>query len=417
MLDLESELRRVLAARSASVPVEREVPPPVLARARRRRSTHAATRVGLVVVVVLATTLAVARHQEAEDTRVVAGPSPTSVPAATLSPLQGAPLRDTLALTGSPPSSSQPCRSVCPAPAPTRLVDLSVSPATELARLPGPLLAEATPVRTASGVLVLTGDYQDGILWLVAAGNSEPVRLAERVAGFAVAADRRTVAWSTQVGIVGSPRAESVLVTARLPDADVLHRTTYAGFARVVGFAGDVVLLDTGDGAASGAATWVPERDRVVRARGFGTVGASDPARSQAVLGEGDGPCGVLVAVRPDGSVAAVNDTWARLLGCHVQRAFSPDGALLATAVDGQMAPGGSEGSALLVQSTADGGERLRIAFARVPSQVSWLDTQTVLVVTRSGEEHYVERCSLQTRSCRTDWEIEAGLVLLVGGR
>ena len=414
MPDLESELRRVLAERGAAVPAGGDVPPAVLARARRRRSTHLVTGIGVVVVVLLAVTTAVARLQDAEETRVVAGPSETSVPLPTPSTPQGTPLAGTLAVTGSPPVGSQPCGSACPPPTPTRLLDLSVSPATELARLPGTPLAESRPVRTASGVLVLTRDQQEGTLWLVATANREPVRLAERVEGFAVAADGRTVAWSSQSAVFGSPVSQTTLVVARLPDATPLHSTTYAGFARVAGFAGDVVLLSTGDGAGAAAATWVPGRDSVVRARGFGTASLGDAPRNRAVLGEGDSPCGVLVTVGPDGTVAPVNDTWARDLGCHLHRAFSPDGSLLATAITAGGASGSTGNFALVAQSTADGGERLRVSLTRLPTQVSWLDSETMLVVTRGGGKHFVERCSLQTRSCGASWELEDGLVLLV---
>ncbi len=299
-----------------------------------------------------------------------------------------------------------------------QILDLGTLPPRETIRLSGTETSAGPPVRTRFGLVVATGPLYTATLFFVGDDGGPPRVLAESVGSFAVAPEGATIAWAEHLGRVGAPGPSTRLVAARLPDGETVHTTVFegfavegssTGFARIVGFSGDVVLLGTGDGAAAVAATWVPAEDRLTPIDGYGGVGAGSPTGAAAFY-QGDGLCLVFVTVAEDGSVVPpdgglVTDT----LDCWTGRApvFSPDGGLLASA--GAV---GDRGPAALTVTATDGRELHRIAIAGiperffVPEQIRWVDQDRVVLLGRSWDSNPqqahvgIYRCSLTGASC-----------------
>jgi hypothetical protein len=147
------------------------------------------------------------------------------------------------------------------------------------------------PVATPSGIVVLgarPGHVND--LWLLD-NQGAPHLLASNVDGFAVSADGGRLAYAK----VANDSTTSELVEAALPSGGILHSTTVDTSARAVGYAGDLVLLGTGDGAAAQAAVWPPDTTSIKTLTGFGRALASDPSSGVSVLTQGDGVCWSIV--------------------------------------------------------------------------------------------------------------------------
>jgi hypothetical protein len=144
------------------------------------------------------------------------------------------------------------------------------------------------PVDTPFGVLVL-GDESDADphLWLLGTDGTRRL-IAANTDGFAVSADGTRVAYA-RLGPGSSP---SFLVERHLDATDAQAGALRVDtFVRAIGYAGGLVVLETGDGAAATAATWVPGATGIHPIEGYGTVVATDPAHGLAVVNEGDGPC------------------------------------------------------------------------------------------------------------------------------
>jgi hypothetical protein len=177
------------------------------------------------------------------------------------------------------------------------------------------------PVAIKEGVLVLGGQAgHETNLWLVPDGGNR-TRIASNVGGFALSADGQRLAYSELLD--GSRRSRLTEVHLRiLEPAITLEVDTNAS---VVGYVGDDVVLDTGDGAGVQAQTWRPGDDAIHPINGFTSPIATDPQSGFAVMVRGDGGCWSIVnLLDPNIAEETLNDCWIRGVS------FEPGGSTLA---------------------------------------------------------------------------------------
>lgn len=279
------------------------------------------------------------------------------------------------------------------------------------------------PILTEHGLLVATGEAYDATLTLYPDGGGDRVELAAGVGSFAVSPDGRRLAWAEPTPTERDGVTQ--LVEAALPSGQVLHTTTFSGFtfpdedppmgfADIVNYVGDSVLLMTGDGAVATAAVWAPTAGEVTIVPGYGSGLAGNASDSGVVLSQGDGPCGVIASIGDDGSVTPPDGGHVvnRALDCWASWAptFSPDGAVIASAgTDGETGP------PIVVLTSAEGRELVRLPITDVagqyfqPHTVRWLDNETLLLLASSfdsrrseywDEEWGIWRCDTQQSTC-----------------
>ena len=280
--DLEPGVRDALDEMAGEAAPAPTAPPSVLRAARRRLARNAAA---VVVAVSLLTAGSIAGVGIATRSH----PRPIGQPNGTT----GA------ATTGPSPTPSLPSGGTGTGPMPLMtflngvVYRYTESPdglvAEAIGRIPDSFAVQA-PVSTPSGVVVL-GARPDRVndLWLLDEGG--PQLIQTNVDGFAVSGDGQRVAYAK----VANDSTTSELVEASLPSGAVLHSTTVDTSARAVGYAGDLVVLDTGDGAAAQAAVWPPDTASIKTLTGFGRALASDPSSGVSVLTQGDGACWSIV--------------------------------------------------------------------------------------------------------------------------
>ena len=282
------------------------------------------------------------------------------------------------------------------------IYDLSRVPARRVADLGQAGLPFAGgPMVTPSGLLVATGASYEATLILVPSEGGESILLAEGVGSYTVSPDGSRVAWSQPwQGSYEDAAETSLLVEADLASGEVLRSTLFVGFpiegtptwgfADVITYVGDNVLLMTGDGAVASAAVWVPGDDLVVQAFGYGAHSETDGFGDRIVLTSLDGPCGVVVTVLPDGTVTpadgyAVTET----MDCWTSEGpvYSPDGSLIVSwGTDGETGP------PVIVVSEADGTELRRVPISGVADpylwvhQITWLDDKNLVFLGASWE-------------------------------
>jgi WD40 repeat protein len=259
---------------------------------------------------------------------------------------------------------------------------------------------------------VATGEAYDATLTLHPAGGGDPVELARGVGSFALSPDGGRLAWAEPTPTERDGDTE--LVEVAFPSGDVLHTPTFSGFpfpdvdppggfADVVAYVGDKVLLMTGDGAVATAAVWIPATGEVTMAAGYASVHTGNSSGNQVVLSQGDGPCGVIASVGDDGSVTPPSSGIVnKSLDCWANWAptFSPDGAVIASAgTDGETGP------PILLFTSVEGVELARLPINDVagqyfqPHTIRWLDNETLLLLASSFD------------SSRTDyWDEEWGI-------
>lgn len=192
-----------------------------------------------------------------------------------------------------------------------RIVDVSTGEAHEVLEVDQPRDVEIAlpPIAIDGGFVVVTSSSQGRELRLwTADGEGRTERgavLGTAVSGVAVRDDGRRLAWSAQA----SDAAAEELVEAELVGltATIDRRTRADDGARVVGYAGDVVVLSIDDGASGGsAATWVPDTGAVTKApqgsNGQVYGSALDAGDGRALLTDGDGPCPIVVNVDSTGT-------------------------------------------------------------------------------------------------------------------
>lgn len=274
------------------------------------------------------------------------------------------------------------------------IYDLSRVPARQVADLGQAGLPYAGgPMVTPHGLLVATGVSYDATLILVRSEGGESILLADGVGSYTVSPDGSRVAWSQPwQGIFEDAAETSLLVEADLASGEILRSTLFVGFpiegtptwgfADVISYVGDNVLLMTGDGAVASAAIWVPGNDRVVEAHGYGAHSETDGFGDRIVLTKLDGPCGVVVTVLSDGAVTPADGyVVGETMDCWTSEGpvYSPDGSLIASwGTDGETGP------TVIVVSEADGTELRRVSISGVADpylwvhEITWLDDETL---------------------------------------
>lgn len=300
--------------------------------------------------------------------------------------------------------------------------DLAEVPAAEIIDIGQSSLPYAgPPVFTEQGLLVATGESYDATVTLYPADGGDLVELARGVGSFALSPDGQRLAWAESTPTERDGDTE--LVEVAFPSGQVLHTTTFSGFpfpevdspmgfADVVTYVGDNVLLMTGDGAVATAAVWIPATGRVTIASGYGSGIAGNAGGNSVVLTQGDGPCGVIASIGDGGSVTPpdggfVNDP----LDCSASEAptFSPDGAVIASA-----GSQGETGPPILLLTSTEGSELARLPINDVagtyfqPHTIRWLSNETVLLLASSwssftgpwDEEWGIWRCHTQDSEC-----------------
>jgi hypothetical protein len=301
--------------------------------------------------------------------------------------------------------------------------DLAEVPAPEIIDVGQSSLPYAgPPVLTEDGLLVATGESYDATLTLYPTGGGDPVELARGVGSFALSPDGQRLAWADPTPTQRDGDTE--LVEIAFPSGQVLATTTFGGFpfpdvdppvgfADVVTYVGDHVLLMTGDGAVATAAVWTPATGRVTMASGYGSGIAGNAGGNRVVLSLGDGICGVVVSIGDDGSVTPpsgglVTDA----LDCWASWAptFSPDGGVIASA-----GTQGESGPPILLLTSTEGRELARVPISDVagqyfqPHTIRWLDNELLLLLASSfdssrtdywDEEWGIWRCNTQDSEC-----------------
>jgi hypothetical protein len=172
-----------------------------------------------------------------------------------------------------------------------------LSTGRQVAAFPAGLAREARPARVAGGFVAATGVPGREDLWFAPDDGGSPQRLAALATSVAAAADGTSLAFSQPSD---NTREPSTLTIMSWPQRQTVATTTVGTFARVVGFVGDGVLLDTGDGGAAAAGYWDPKSGTVQKLADFG---GGESAATGYVVVRVDG-CVYLRAVSADGRVA-----------------------------------------------------------------------------------------------------------------
>jgi hypothetical protein len=253
--------------------------------------------------------------------------------------------------------------------------------------------AAQPPVETPFGVLVLGGTPGHGThLWLIHADSLAPDRLASDLDGFAVSADGSRLAYATLAD--GSQRSE--LIERSLQTGAVLHSASVDTYVRVVGYATDVVVLSTGDGASASAAVWSPGASSFNAINGFGRAIAADPASGFAVLTQGDGVCWSIVSLAPTGNAGRAGPP-KQPVSCGIaQASFDSDGKLVAGI---ELTSEARTGPQRLVLAGADsqlgGAVAVDGAF-----QTQWVGQRIMVLMESAPGRYAVEWCQVSENIC-----------------
>ena len=184
-----------------------------------------------------------------------------------------------------------------------------------VARFPDDVAPDVRPVRVADGFVAVTTRSGVSNLWW---SNSTDVayadRLATSVSGVAASEDGKFIAYSEVTPDAAGP---TILIVADVITGAERSTAQFPTFARVVGYSGSLVVLETGHGAGAAAAIWTPSTGSITTLPEYGDVGGV--GQGFAVLDDGGGSCPVLVAIagtsvtpqsRPSLDPACSTDRW-----------------------------------------------------------------------------------------------------------
>jgi hypothetical protein len=359
-------------------------------------------------------------------TRLPSGSTSTAAPTTTPTTTPSVPTTTTAGPTTTLPRPLLPDQAILPVLlfVDGIVYDLAAVPAREVFNFGQSSLPYAgPPATTSAGLLVASGEYYDATLTLYPSDGGDPVELAHGVGSFVLSPNEARLAWAEPTPT--EPGGGTRLVEASFPSGAILHETTFSGFpfpdvdqpvgfAGVVTYVGDNVVLTTGDGAVATAAVWTPSHDRVTMATGYnaGAIGGGAYG-DHVVLSQGDGTCGIIASVGTDGTVTPpdggyvneVIDCWASLAAT-----YSPSGTTIASA-----GTEGETGPPILLLTAAEGGELARVPIHGVsgayfqPHAIHWLDDATLLLLASSSDANRSEywdeawgifRCDIQQGEC-----------------
>ena len=263
-----------------------------------------------------------------------------------------------------------------------------------------------------------------GILGLVPVGNGtydvhlmeEP--LPDRVSPPAVSLVGEAASDGFAVSAPGHALAYARAFTAALPDERELVETSVAaaggsslfvnadGYARPVGYIKHRILVQKGDGAASGVGVWDPVAVTWDLIPGYGRVIGTSAATGRAVLTSGDGTCWVLATFIFSRERAPTEPDLIGLPGCPSveQVDFLERDPFLLAAV--QLPEPGTDDVERVLVIDAEGSMRSEILFPGA-RQVQWeQDRGTLLVFANPGRRSTYElhRCDVGTGKCVPLW-------------
>jgi hypothetical protein len=257
------------------------------------------------------------------------------------------------------------------------------------------------PVSTPYGVVVLGGRASHATrLWLLPAGGGPAQELAEGTDGIAVSADGSNVAF---MQLYPKSSAYQPVVYSLADNSSSVCSCTFQGYARAVGYVGDRLVVNTGDGASAHAAVMSPFQ-RPTPLTGYGTAVATDPKSGLAVLTEGDGRCWTIVLITSSGSGGHGSGRQAGQRCGILQASFQPNGQAVSAVISNS--PDRTAATTFVLQGTSSplGGE----ATVDGAFQTLWKGTEagapTILVMTepRPGTVAVVE-CRVSENLCSGD--------------
>ena len=415
--ELEHEVRDAMDGMASEAAPPPSAPPGVLSAAKRRLARNSAALVVALVLIaggVAAGLQFTNRDSTSDPIGTTTGPpsvAPTASPASpepTPSPVEsgGTP---TPSPTDAEPSPTETVPSGAggtgTGPLPVKLfldgrIWRYVNGTKGLAGIPVGSIPEPTaaqpPVATPYGIVVLGGTPGlAGNLWLMQP-NGDRELIDSNVSGFAVSDDGTRVTYAR----LGPGNFHALLIELHLDETDVLRGSLDVdNFVRVIGYAGDVVVLETGDGAAASAATWTPGALGIVPVDGFGSAVGTDPTSDLAVLNQGDGPCWWVVRIRPNGTGDPVRqgDRCGPLLGVS----FESGGATLA-GIDAEL-PGSLRRFVVIEGTGSPLGGRAPVqgAFQTWWTESSATGPGNILVMTgRAGSSRAIIQCRVSENLC-----------------
>ncbi|MFL5797185.1 MAG: hypothetical protein ACJ77A_04540 [Actinomycetota bacterium] len=397
--DLEPDVRHLLEDMASAADPPSKAPPAVVRTARRRLVRNSVALATVLSVIVAGGAVAGARLVNGPDHGAVV-PIGSGTPSAEPSTPGPVPSESTQP-SPSPTASDMPAGGSGTGPLPAMVFLDGV--VYRYAQGPQGLSAEVLgvipettaaqpPVATPSGVLVLGGrPGAETELWLLPDQGSRRL-LVSRIDGFAVSADGSRVTYANTT----ADSTHSELIEASVETGAVLHSATFDTFIRAIGYAGDVVVLDTGDGAAASAATWSPGGTTISRIKGYGTADATDPDTGLAVLNQGDGVCWSILHLGPTGNAgqgpAKTGDS------CGVVGISFETGA--GTIAGVELTSEAATGTQRLILAGTDsqlgGAVDVDGAF-----QTLWTATGRFLVLTEPTDGHFaVVRCQVSENIC-----------------
>jgi hypothetical protein len=399
--DLEPDVRDLLEGMASHSNPPSKAPPAVMRAARRRLIRNSAVLVAALSVVVAGGAVAGARLVSGTGHGAVvpigsgtttAEPStPGPTPAATESTEPSTPSETGAEQAGGVGSGPLPAMVFLDGVV-YRYAQGPQGLAAEVVGVIPEATAAQPPVATQSGVLVLGGrSGHQTELWLVP--DQGPRRLlVSNTDGFAVSADGTRITYAKLTD--GSTHAE--LIEASVLTGAVLHSATFDTYVRAIGYAGDEVVLGTGDGAASTAATWHPGATAFVPLEGYGRALTADPGTGFAVLYQGDGGCWSIVQLGPPGQPGHGPPKQGDACGL-AQASFEPGGGVIAGVELISEDRSGPQRLILAGTTSQLGGElELDGAF-----QTLWADTQHVLVLEEPTAGRFaVQQCQVSENIC-----------------
>lgn len=291
------------------------------------------------------------------------------------------------------------------------IYDLSTGTPELVAQMP----SEATTgyaLRTQFGIVAATPSGAWSDLWLMPADGSKSRLLAQQIAGFAVHENGDRIAWSEVVGD-GGEGTMAVWIEALLPTGEVLHQSPLFigwdfvneefgrenGVSSVAAYVGDVVVLQTGDAAASASGTWFPATGEVAPIDGYYKFSGGDVKGRSMVLNLPGDSSGVAASIGVEGTVAVPESENPDPVFDHGGgRLFSVVGdRVLSVTEDFEVSPPQLR---LLVESYPSGDNLLQIDLPGSVEGVEWLDDDTAIVLTMIDVEYVILHCDLVTSQC-----------------
>ena len=288
------------------------------------------------------------------------------------------------------------------------IYDLAADTPEQIAELPNEATA-GSAVLTSFGFVATTPTRPWSDLWLIPSDGSDPRLFAQNVAGFAIHGVGERMAWAEINGDCGDGTT-AVWVEALLPSGEVIHRSEpfdgwdlinqefggTNGCSSVAAYVGDVVVVQTGDGAASASGTWVPATGAVRFIADYQKFGGGYSGGESILLG--DWPLyaatmlsdGTVVVPEGAGREGAFEGGWASSFSSQGDRVLSIGEDFDKDPIE----------NSVLVESYPSGEDLVRIPLTGNAMQIAWIDDATVAVLGVSDVDYVVFRCDLDTEDC-----------------